>query len=229
VPDPVNGFVSSTDPADNDILVSMATDTIVVYFNQPMMLGGVGSAIDSKNYKNNLVNLDGIGSDDVPFTEISYSPANYAVTITIDTTDPGWTPGTNYSLTIEQNIENACGVKQGVNVEIQFQTVSAISGQVLADTDTSGDFSAGDAGIAGVTLELDDSVCTPGVDCETAITNAGGDYIFPTVAPGDYTIIETDPASYSSVADTGGANDNLIPVSLPPGEVSSGNNFLDAP
>ena len=52
-------------------------------------------------------------------------------------------------------------------------------------------------------------------------------YTFANVAPGDYTVIETNPAGYTSTNDTDAPNDDRIGVTLLPSTNSTGNDFLD--
>ncbi|WP_457664695.1 SdrD B-like domain-containing protein [Thiolapillus sp.] len=100
----------------------------------------------------------------------------------------------------------------------------SISGQVRLDTDADGDPADPDSGIGGVTVVLRDS---NGAIVATTTTAADGTYSFGNVAPGDYTIEETDPMNHTSTADVDGANDNRIAVSLTAGADSTGNDFLD--
>jgi uncharacterized repeat protein (TIGR01451 family) len=224
--DPFTGYVSSTIPADNQTMVSMSTNSIKIKFNQPMYTDGGGSVLDMGNYHNNIDNLD-LGGD-VSYTAIDYDPNTYTVTLTLDTSDSSWTPGSWFEIRIDNSIENACKTDQSVEVRPVFQTTSSISGQVRLDDDSDGDIADPDPGITGVTVELSDGVCTVGVDCLTTTTNANGFYIFPYIAPGNYTIFEYNLPGYTSTADTQGANDDQITVTLLPGVISTRNDFLDA-
>jgi hypothetical protein len=113
-------------------------------------------------------------------------------------------------------------------VFVEFQTTSAISGQVRLDSDSDGDTTDDDPGIPEVTIELFDGVCSLGVDCRTYRTNANGFYIFNNVLPGNYTIYEYNLPGYSSTGDTEGPNDDMINVTVIPGSLSTRNDFLDA-
>jgi hypothetical protein len=204
----------------------MSTNSIKIKFNQPMYTDGGGSVLDMGNYHNNIDNLD-LGGD-VSYTAIDYDPNTYTVTLTLDTSDSSWTPGSWFEIRIDNSIENACKTDQSVEVRPVFQTTSSISGQVRLDDDSDGDIADPDPGITGVTVELSDGVCTVGVDCLTTTTNANGFYIFPYIAPGNYTIFEYNLPGYTSTADTQGANDDQITVTLLPGVISTRNDFLDA-
>jgi hypothetical protein len=137
-------------------------------------------------------------------------------------------PGSWFEIRIDNAIENACKTDQGVEVQPLFQTTSSISGQVRLDADGDGDLNDADSGIAGVSLELSDGVCTLGVDCPTTTTNANGFYIFPYVAPGSYTVFEYNLPGYTSTRDTEDGNDDQINITLAPGVISTRNDFLDA-
>jgi hypothetical protein len=225
-PDPVSGFISSTVPAEGETLVKMDLDTIQINYDQPMSTDGGGSVTNLNNYHDKIKNLDAGG--DVPILSVIYNTETYLTTLTIDTTDPDWLPGTWYELEIDNNIKNACQTSQGSSVFVEFQTTSAISGQVRLDSDSDGDTTDDDPGIPEVTIELFDGVCSLGVGCRTYRTNANGFYIFNNVLPGNYTIYEYNLPGYSSTGDTEGPNDDMINVTVIPGSLSTRNDFLDA-
>ena len=220
-------FVTSTSPTDGEIGVLLSTDTLTVVFNQPMITYGGGSVFDIGNFDNNIDNLT-LGGD-VPVLDISYDPNTYTATLTIDTSDPQWKPGSQFRLPIKDSIKNTCDGRPAANVDIFFTTDLVISGQVRNDQDKDGDLVDTDRGIAGVTVELHDGVCVLGSTCQTTITNAGGYFTFDNLSSGNYTLYETDPIGYGSTADSGGSNDNQISVMLVAGTNSIGHKFLDAP
>jgi uncharacterized repeat protein (TIGR01451 family) len=94
-----------------------------------------------------------------------------------------------------------------------------IAGGVYEDLNGDGVQDAGEPGIPGVLITLSNGM--------TTTTDATGAYSF-TVTPGVYTITESTPAGYFSTADTDGANDDTIVVTVTSGAGSTGNNFLDA-
>jgi protocatechuate 3,4-dioxygenase beta subunit len=75
---------------------------------------------------------------------------------------------------------------------------------------------------------------------KTTATDANGAYSFSGVEPGNYTVKETNPAGYpldvsdydtsndGDVSDTNKVVDNLIGVTLNPGEKDGGNDFVDS-
>ncbi len=101
----------------------------------------------------------------------------------------------------------------------------AISGTVWADTNND---DIGDAPIAGVTVELLDSL---GNVVATTTTLVDGSYSFTNILPGDYQVRETQPAGYDLVSDKDGGNLDLIgdvtPITVTAGATNSGNDFVE--
>jgi hypothetical protein len=216
-------FVTGTTPANGATGVSLSTSTLTVTFNQPMITYGGGSILDIGNFDNNIDNLT-LGGD-VPILDISYNPNTYTTTLTIDTSDPQWKPGSQFRLRIRNNIRNACNASPtGGNVDIFFTTDLVISGQVRDDLDNDGSLTDPDPGISSVTVRLYNST---NALVGTAITNSGGYFTFGSLTPGTYYIRETDPGGYVSTADSYGANDNEVTVTLVAGTNSIGHKFLD--
>lgn len=109
----------------------------------------------------------------------------------------------------------------------------SIRGQVRNDTDGDGDLGDPDSGITNVTIVLHtdpngDGNPSDGNAIATNLTDSLGDYLFKSLATGAYVVVETDPATFSSTADSQGANDNQVALLLAPGQHASGNDFLDA-
>lgn len=105
-----------------------------------------------------------------------------------------------------------------------------ISGYVFEDTNNDRIVSAGDIGIAGVDVALFRAVQggnSLGEALQSGVTDPDGSYSFEPVAPGDYVIVESDPADFESVFGHEGNRANHISVTLLPGDISIGNNFLD--
>jgi protocatechuate 3,4-dioxygenase beta subunit len=107
-----------------------------------------------------------------------------------------------------------------------------LSGYVYADDDNNGVRGPGEAGIAGVTLQLLDSRGQPtGV---TAVTDANGFYRFEGLEPGKvYGVAEQQPAGYSDGLDTAGTaggaahnpGDSITGAKLKPGVHGKNYNF----
>ena len=106
-PDPVTGFVQSTNPDNGATNVAM-DGVYIIHFNQPMMTTGGSSVLRTDKYLLKNETNPGV----VPIiNNITYDPLNYTVTLTIDTSNSNWTVSANYSLTI-QAVKNAVGVSQ---------------------------------------------------------------------------------------------------------------------
>ena len=108
--------------------------------------------------------------------------------------------------------------------------LGSISGSVF--TDTSND-DVGDTALPGVLIELKDLA---GVVIQFMNTDASGLFQFNDVLPGDYVLMETDLAGYQDLSDeditpdadgADGLIDDMIPVTLSPGESDADNNFVE--
>ena len=101
-----------------------------------------------------------------------------------------------------------------------------ISGVVYDDADGNGDLSerasqgGTETGLAGATVQLftdpnGDGDPSDGVQVGVDVTTpADGSYSFTDLAPGNYVVVETNPASYSSTNDISTPNNDRVPVSL---------------
>ncbi|HEY7709715.1 MAG TPA: SdrD B-like domain-containing protein, partial [Candidatus Entotheonella sp.] len=108
-----------------------------------------------------------------------------------------------------------------------------ISGQVRYDADNDGHLADSDSGLAGAEVSLftdpnGDGNPADGVQVGGTVTTDGtGDYAFLNLPPGNYVVVEVNPAGYSSTADSAAPNNDRIPVSLSAAGDSTGNDFLD--
>ena len=107
----------------------------------------------------------------------------------------------------------------------------SISGEVRDDFDLDGTFSDPDSPAGGVLVQLysdpnGDGNPSDGSVLASMNTLADGSYFFDDLIAGNYVVVENDPGSSESTADTGGANDNNIPVAIVNSN-STGNDFLD--
>lgn len=103
--------------------------------------------------------------------------------------------------------------------EVNFgdQRVGTVTGVVFEDLDGDGTLDDAERGLAGVAVRLSGAGST-----RTAATAADGRYRFDGVAPGTYTVEETDPAGFGSTTP------NLRSVSVSPGGAATAN-FGDQP
>ena len=224
-------IVSGDDSQNNDFL-----DTNVAFISGQVRLdtdvdgdtndadsGIAGVTIELLDDQNNVVDTavtDGNG--DYSFTNVQ--PGDYTIRETdsaghISTADVDGANDNIIAITLPPG-----GTSTG-NDYLDTIDTGVISGQVRLDSDNDGDVNDADSGISGVTIELLDDQSNV---IDTTVTDSSGNYSFTNVAPGDYTIRETDPANHISTADVDGANDNTIAVTLPPGGSSTGNDYLDA-
>ncbi|PHN02336.1 DUF7507 domain-containing protein [Flavilitoribacter nigricans] len=173
--------------------------------------------------------------DNGDYVLVEQQPADYTSVSDEDTIDDGDPFDTDATVDNQIPVTVAPGEADTGNDFADAGNPGSISGTV---TDENGD------GIAGVVIELwedTDGDGTPDSNTGlTATTDANGDYLFPNVDNGDYVVIEQQPADYTTVSDgdatpdAGGdqanvsTTDNLIPVSVAPGEADADNDFADA-
>ncbi|MGE5222649.1 MAG: SdrD B-like domain-containing protein [Omnitrophica WOR_2 bacterium] len=119
----------------------------------------------------------------------AYTFATVAGSHLVNETDP-----TGYHSTTPNTIHVT--VVQGHSYPVDFGDVSSSSnfasiyGTVYEDNNGNTQQDAGEPGIAGVTVKLDNT--------KQAATNAYGTYTFATTAAGQHAVVETDPAGYAS-------------------------------
>jgi len=117
-----------------------------------------------------------------------------------------------------------------LSIDAGFYELATVSGGVTQDTNND---DIGDINLSGVVITLVDST---GADVDTTTTDINGSYIFIDVEPGEYTVVETQPANLVSVSeDEGGADDdagnttldNIISVIVGIGEIDIDNDFVE--
>ncbi|WP_293674768.1 SdrD B-like domain-containing protein [Thiolapillus sp.] len=182
----------------------------------------------------NLPNVDVVITDSTGATQTVSTDAsgNYSATVpagsttvNVDETDPDFPANHTQTAGADPTtVTVPAGSTADAGNDGYQPDMGSISGQVRLDTDADGDFADSDSGLGGVIVVLRDST---GTIVATTTTAADGSYSFNGLAPGNYSIEESDPAGHSSTADTDGANDNAVAVTLAPGGDSSGNDFLD--
>ena len=99
------------------------------------------------------------------------------------------------------------------------QRNASISGTVYSDPDGTGTLTAGDAGLAGVTVSL--SGGTPAITPTTTTTDALGNYSFSGLQAGTYTVDYTEPTGY---VNTGTSRPRTVVLAV--GGTSTANNFF---
>lgn len=150
----------------------------------------------------------------------------------VDETDPEYPTG--YTQTEGDDPTTVTAVSAG-SVDAGndgYFNPGSISGFVLADTDDDGD---GEVPLENVVVRLLDAVGDPILDGfgdpVTTLTLADGSYQFGGLPPGDYCVVQDQPAGYASVSDTDGPNDNVIgnvvPITVTAGANNGDNNFIE--
>ena len=110
---------------------------------------------------------------------------------------------------------------------------ASVSGHAWFDSNQSGAHDAGEPGVTNAFLELVQDVNTNGLAdlgepvVAAAYTDTNGLFTFSGVVPGNYVIRETDFFGWASTADSQGANDNQVGVTLGAGASVSNVWFLD--
>ena len=131
---PPNGFVSAIYPLNNATDVEMSLSYIEVHFNQPMETGtGAHGVEKTGNYE--LRKLS--NNNALAITEVIYDNTTYIAQVYFNKST-NWSNQTVYEFIVKKNIENdpACGIKQDVNVRIQFTTgssaISSVKNEILS-------------------------------------------------------------------------------------------------
>lgn len=109
---------------------------------------------------------------------------------------------------------------------------SSLAGRVYQDADYNGAASAGDPGIAGVTVTLTGTDMFGNPVSRTTTTAAStGNYSFTALTPGAYTLTETQPAAFADGSDAAGteggtpANDVVSAIALASNKAGTGYDF----
>jgi hypothetical protein len=160
---------------------------------------------------------DGTGNYTIP----NVPPGNYTVT---ESQPAGYTSSSPDTLPVTVPSGQAVPNVNYAEVTPVNNTFS-ISGTVCANVNGDGVCDPGEVPLPGVTVQLYDR---QGALVATTTTNAAGDYTFPNVPKGDYTVAELDLPNYFSVNDAVSPNDNAIPVTVNNANVTD-RDFVDAP
>jgi protocatechuate 3,4-dioxygenase beta subunit len=174
---------------------------------------------------------------------VETTPANYSDISDYDhTTTPPDTDGNDSGQGADDNIPvRLMAGETDADNNFTDGAPGLICGSVITDTGTP---------IAGVELRLfldvnnNDSLDVADIEVAMVLSASGsGNYCFENITPGEYVIVETQPANYNSVSDhdvttpasdpDGVASaddpDDEIAVTLTPDELDNGNNFVEDP
>ncbi len=121
--------------------------------------------------------------------------------------------------------------QMGTDYNFGEQRIGSLSGFVYEDVNGNGTKDAGENGIAGTQVDLTGVTNNGTSVTQTTITNADGSYQFQDLAPGTYTITETQPAGFLDGQDRAGSlggvagNDVINSIPLAAGQMGTDYNF----
>ena len=164
-------------------------------------------------------------------------PAHGTVSITNNGTRVTYTPTTDYTgpdsftYTI-RDPSGAISQSATVNLTVQAFIPSSLAGFVYFDVDNDGIKDGGESPITGVTITLTGTDTNNDAVNRTIKTGADGSYKFDNLAPGNYTITQTQPALTIDGKDTAGSqggststNDKIVITNLAQNINGTNNNF----
>jgi LPXTG-site transpeptidase (sortase) family protein len=122
-----------------------------------------------------------------------------------------FTPATNFTgtATIPYSVQDTLGQSGTANLSVLVGPPSSINGTVFNDPNLNGTQGAGEAGIGSVRVDLFDSTGTTLI--ATTTSTSSGSYSFSNLPPGNYLVVETDPAGYVSTTP------NSVPATISAG------------
>ncbi len=134
-------------------------------------------------------------------------PGTYTITetqpnIALDGIDTLGSLGGTLGNDVISNIQ--VSTASGANYNFGEICTGALAGFAYCDSNTNGMKDAGEGGLAGVTITLTGTSVMGAVNL-TMQTGADGSYVFNNLAPGTYTLTETQPAGYGDGLDKAGS------------------------
>ncbi len=216
-----------TEDTDNDGTGDVPMEDIVI-----LLLDENGTLVDSTTTDENG---DFIFPEVIPgdYTVVEVQPEGYDDVTEFDGGDDGDHPDNGITNSIPVTVsddETDTGNDFVEEVAPTPPVLGAITGNVSEDTNND---DSGDVPIESVILQLVDA---NGDVVMVTATDENGDYAFLNVTPGDYTVVELQPAGYDDVTEVDGGDDsdhpdngtvNSIPVTVDEGETDTGNDFVE--
>ena len=132
------------------------------------------------------------------YTVVEAQPTSYA-----DGRDAAGTAGGTVTNDRIAAISIGAGIDAANYLFGERQNTTSLSGSVFVDAAGNGVIDSGDTGLGGVTITLRDGGSNV---IATAVTNPDGTYSFTNLAPGSYSVTETQPNGYGS------STPNVIPT-----------------
>jgi hypothetical protein len=170
-----DGYVQATSPADGTLNVPLATNTLVIVFNQPMQSSGAGGANDKAQYTLKRVS----DNKAINIGTAVYNSATYTTTLTFNNTDPTWGARTWYYLTVKGGVKNFCGQNQVGTVNVYFKTEDNLPTPTATLTPTA---------TTGTPVNTPTATSTPGCTAPLPVDGALPDGFVANVVPADGTL-----------------------------------------
>jgi sarcosine oxidase gamma subunit len=164
-------------------------------------IAGVTVTLTGTNGLGNPVTLTTTSASNGTYSFVGLAPGTYTVTETppagyvTETANAGSGGGTAGTAVVS-NVTLTSGEAATSYNFGQYQT-AALAGTVYVDNNSNDTFDAGDTGLAGVTVKLTGTNGAGNAVSLTTTTASNGGYSFTGLAPGNYTITETQPAGYT--------------------------------
>ncbi len=180
---------------------------------------------------NVFTNSNGTVSGTIP-SLVQGTPVTITVTTTVNNNTPDATVinnTTNVTATGESNTGN-----NSATTSSTVANLANLRGFVYVDSTRNSVRDTGEAGISGVVVTASATINGSAVS-RTATSDANGEYVFTGLTPGVYTVVQSQPAGFTSAATNPGtvngtvrgtaATDQIQTITLNGGDNSIANNF----